>query len=116
MSAEKIKAAATKLGAAARNATTGPWGANLDINRDGDEWSVWADTAGHYVIETFIGNQNDADDATYIALANPALGLALASWLMSVHDALVPEPGRAITGIDERHALAIADEILGGQQ
>lgn len=75
--AEELREAARLLRERAEKATPGPW-ASLD---GGDRLVAWkpdGDGDFDYVIDEPIGN---ADNADYIALMHPGVGLALADFL-----------------------------------
>lgn len=112
MSATRLRDAAKLLRKVAEAATPGPWTTGARVpESSGVVNAVWfgnldPDVAGP------VGEAGQAD-ATYIATMSPPVALALAEWLDSVHDAMVPDPGRTIADVDERHALQLADTILG---
>lgn len=110
MTAARIREAAKVLRDAAEGASDGPWGSARDPSM------------GHVVEATDmwiceVGNQEgDHENATYIALMQPSVALALADWLDAM--AGFVESGNEIPGMRGRgltEALALADTILGGK-
>lgn len=123
MSADVLRAAATKLREAAEGATEGPWRIEADRvdteTGEGGETYVLASGEGYdeYVAEPA------PEDATYIALANPAFGLAVADWLDAtaarieeIHESLpfsvrLTLSSLNVTAVEE--ALTVARSIVG---
>jgi len=120
MTADELKAAATRLRALAEAATPGPWReSSVDgLNRyaalvsdvqpegrlHGGGWG-WDDSYGGYLIAESLQPQ----DRAYIAAMNPLVALALADWLDDVaRPVYCASPGEG------RSALAVARAINGG--
>lgn len=107
MSARELRAAATKLREATEAATEGPWEALL--TNTSKSHGVWASTGECIALDhsTAPAQRGSKSNATYIALANPVFGLAVADWL----DATASTEA---SYFDDSHALAVARSIIGG--
>lgn len=122
MSADVLRAAATKLREAAEAATEGPWVVTVDTYGS-DVGNYEAASIDRVAGETYCAEEGysapfSVEDATYIALANPVFGLAVADWLE--HDArLFEEADRVKYYVSTRrreNALAVARSIVGGDE
>lgn len=115
MSAATLRAAATKLREAATVASDGDW--------------TTAGRTRQIVIPTkfsslSLAGCNCADDATYIALADPVFGLAVADWLDDMAESVDLLTTKAIPAsawsmiwqTSHDRALAVARSIVGGDE
>ena len=115
MTAETLRAAATRLRELAEAATPGPWQTFEQHGRDytDEGWSQIGgvkNPRGHDVALTYdIGFDNDYHeaDAAYIAAMSPTVALALADWLDETA-VIAGENGGWTPG----EALAVANAIL----
>lgn len=97
MSAARLREAARVLRERAEAATPGPWMV------DGSQVYPTAHGAP-LVAATRTHSLSDTPDAAYIATVDPLVALALADWLDDTAD---------MAKYHARHALAVADAILG---
>jgi hypothetical protein len=109
--ANEIHAAANRLLTLTEAATPGPWatadGAIPHGHRvgtaDETEWVAWTGA---------ITEDRSEADAAFIAAMHPGVASAIAAWLQ-VEAFQVMHNGRTAT---THHALAVARQILGGEQ
>lgn len=107
MSAERLRAAAALLRERAEAATPGPWeaGENEPLGIMPPDFGIWMPEVGHdgALVEK-------ESDATFIAMMNPTVALAVADWLDCYAAVLATE---SLIAFDNQ-ALAVADAILAG--
>ena len=97
--ADQLTAAAKLLRDAATSAAPAPWSVN--------QWGHVDTAHDETVAEVWPLDQDDPNaNATWIALAHPGIGLALAAWLESAAE------DAELIGPDYR-ALAVARQVLG---
>lgn len=115
MSADVLRAAATKLREAAEAATPGvwkTWGMSVLSDQCGDSNVEHAVGVAQGLYET--GERPRTFNIDYIALANPVFGLAVADWLDDMARAMV---GTSYGDLPFEHrALAVARSIVGGDE
>lgn len=116
MSAERLRSAASLLRDRAEAATPGPW----------KTWAmdVLADPTGDSNLDTAIpvargtipdGQKPRTHNTDFIAMMSPPVALALADWLDATTTYL--QPGMSIEDdLCLKHALAVADAILGDRK
>ena len=116
-SAERLRAAATRLREVAEAATPGPWIATRDpLGRHVET----GDGMGRIALG--VGQDRPdrgrrVDDAAYIATMSPPVALALADLLDSTANDVehVHDPIYNLTSTTVSRALAVADAVLGGE-
>jgi hypothetical protein len=119
---DEIQSAASKLRALAAAATPGPWEGVVDDHGRGQiNASVWADSIGYYITETISSGDRHQDDAHYIGLMHPGVGLVLADWLgeeAALHaddQAAMRADGEGVACENFPRALAVARQINGAR-
>lgn len=118
--AARLKLAADKLRTLATAATPGPWEGVVDHHQRGEvNASVWADSIDYYVTEQVTSGERHEDDARYIGLVHPGVGLSIADWLerqgrvaAEVEQYLGEEFQDGALDQNIHDALAIASQIL----
>lgn len=111
MSAEILRAAATRLRETAEAATPGPW---IDVQMGSEGSAVWA--GGNTILTARKpATCREFADATYIALMSPPVGLAVADWLEATADRIESRPSTLQQDYAAR-SLAVARAVLGGAE
>lgn len=110
MSAERLREAAALLRERAEAATPGPWHVDPETHRFATiEGPHVRHSAPNYT--TAVITHGWDSNVEYIATMHPGVGLALADWLDSIAEWI---EGRPFSTPTNSHALAVADQILGG--